>query len=203
MAFALILLTVGSVLAGYIGLPHALGGSNRLEQWLEPSFSAPHAATAEAGLRTMEPTDTAPAAAEPAESHAEEANTGVELGLMGLSSAVAVAGIGLAWFFFLADPRRSDSVARSFAGLRTLLLNKYYVDEAYDAAIVQPIKVTSERGLWKIVDAGAIDGIVNGAAEVVGGFSEGLRRVQTGSVRAYAASLLLGAVLVFGYYLWR
>jgi len=203
MAFALIVLTIGSVLAGYIGLPHALGGSNRLEQWLEPSFTAPHAAPAEAGLRTMEPTDTAPAAAEPAESHGEEASTGVELGLMGLSSAVAVAGIGLAWFFFLSDPRRADSVARSFSGLRTVLLNKYYVDEAYDAAIVQPIKVTSERGLWKVVDAGVIDGIVNGTAEMVGGFSEGLRRLQTGSVRAYAASLLFGAVLVFGYYLLR
>ena len=83
MAFALIVLTIGSVLAGYIGLPHALGGSNRLEQWLEPSFTAPHAAPAQAGLRTMEPTDTAPAAAEPAESHGEEASAGVELGLMG------------------------------------------------------------------------------------------------------------------------
>jgi NADH-quinone oxidoreductase subunit L len=122
---------------------------------------------------------------------------------MALSSVVAVAGIGIAWFFFLADPRRSESVAHSFSGLRTMLLNKYYVDEAYDAAIVQPIRVTSEAGLWKIVDAGAIDGLVNGTAESVGGLGELLRRLQTGSVRAYAASLLLGAVVVFGYYLWR
>jgi NADH-quinone oxidoreductase subunit L len=94
-------------------------------------------------------------------------------------------------------------VARSFSGRRTLLLNKYYVDEAYDAAIVQPIKVTSETALWKVVDAGAIDGAVNGVGETVGGLSELLRRVQTGSVRAYAASLLFGAVVLFGYYLWR
>jgi len=201
MAFALIVLTVGSVLAGYIGLPHALGGSNRLESWLEPSFTAHHVVAAEAGQRTMEPTETATEAQH--ETHGEEASTGTEISLMALSSVVALAGIGLAWFFFLADPRRSESVAQSFSGLRTVLLNKYYVDEAYDAAIIQPIKITSEKGLWKVVDVGAIDGLVNGTADSVGGLSELLRRLQTGSVRAYAASLLFGAVLVFGYYLWR
>jgi NADH-quinone oxidoreductase subunit L len=203
MAFALIVLTVGSILAGYVGIPHALGGSNRIEAWLEPSFSAPHAAPAEAGLRTLEPAETASTESAGSEEHGAEADTGTEIGLMIVSSVVALAGIGIAWFFFLADPRRSESVARSFSGLRTVLLNKYYVDEAYDAAIVQPIKVTSERGLWKVVDAGVIDGLVNGTAESVGGVGELLRRLQTGSVRAYAASLLFGAVLVFGYYLWR
>jgi NADH-quinone oxidoreductase subunit L len=192
------------VLAGYIGLPHALGGSNRLEAWLEPSFRAPHIeARAGEPARTTELVQTTepPAAAEA--THEESVGTGTEVALMGLSSIVALAGFGLAWFFFLADPRRSESVARSFSGLRTLLLNKYYVDEVYDAAIVQPIRVTSEQGLWKVVDAGAIDGAVNGTADTVGGLSEVLRRLQTGSVRAYAASLLFGAVVVFGYYLWR
>ena len=199
MAFALIVLCIGSVLAGYIGLPHALGGSNRLERWLEPSFAAHHV-VADSGQRTMEPTEPAAPATE---AHGEEASTGTEISLMALSSVVALAGIGLAWFFFLADPRRSESVAQSFSGLRTVLLNKYYVDEAYDAAIIQPIKITSEKGLWKVVDVGAIDGLVNGTADTVGGLGELLRRLQTGSVRAYAASLLFGAVLVLGYYLWR
>jgi uncharacterized membrane protein len=48
-----------------------------------------------------------------------------------------------------------------------------------------------------------IDGTVNGVGLVVRGWSAVLRRMQTGSVRAYAASLLFGAVVVFGYYLWR
>ena len=204
MAFALVVLAVGSILAGYIGLPHALGGSNRLEAWLEPSLTAPHVmASAEAGSATEPAAASEPAAAEHGEAHGEAVSSGTELGLMGLSSAVALAGIGLAWFFFVADPRRSESVAQSFSGLRTVLLNKYYVDEAYNAAIVQPIRVTSEQALWKVVDAGGIDGVVNGTAESVGGLGELLRRLQTGSVRAYAASLLLGAVMVFGYYLWR
>jgi NADH-quinone oxidoreductase subunit L len=53
-----------------------------------------------------------------------------------------------------------------------------------------------------MVDAGLIDGAVNGAGGTVSRFSDVLRRMQTGSVRTYAASLLLGAVLVIGYYLW-
>jgi NADH-quinone oxidoreductase subunit L len=198
MAFALILLTVGSILAGYIGFPAALGGSNRLEKWLEPSFAPPRIEARASEPATMEPTETTRTT-----EHAEEPGSGVELGLMALSSGVAVLGIGLAWFFFLADPRRSDSVAQSFSGLRTVLLNKYYVDEAYDAAIVQPLKLTSEQALWKVVDVGGIDGVVNGTADTVGGLSALLRQLQTGSVRAYAASLLFGAVAVFGYFLWR
>ena len=73
----------------------------------------------------------------------------------------------------------------------------------YDAALVQPIHIVSEQGLWKAVDVGLIDGAVNGVADAVGGGSEILRRLQTGSVRAYAASLFLGVVMVLGYYLWR
>jgi NADH-quinone oxidoreductase subunit L len=57
--------------------------------------------------------------------------------------------------------------------------------------------------LWKIVDARLIDGSVNGVGRVVSGWSEILRRAQTGSVRAYAASLFLGVVAILGYYLWR
>jgi NADH:ubiquinone oxidoreductase subunit 5 (subunit L)/multisubunit Na+/H+ antiporter MnhA subunit len=61
----------------------------------------------------------------------------------------------------------------------------------------------SEDGLWKIVDVRGIDGAVNLVGGIVTGSSEGLRRLQTGSVRAYAASLFLGVVMVLGYYLWR
>jgi NADH-quinone oxidoreductase subunit L len=201
MAIALVVLAAGSILAGYIGLPAVFGGS-RLETFLEPSFHPPHVqASVEPG--TAEPVGVA-ATGTPAEREAEhEGGTGLELGLMSVSSLMALAGIGIAAFFFLKNPRASDAVAEQFSGLRTLLMNKYYVDEAYDAAIVQPIRVTSEQVLWKGLDAGGIDGAVNGTAETVGGLSQILRRLQTGSVRAYAASLLFGAVLVFGYYLWR
>ena len=170
MAFVLIVLAIGSVVAGWVGL----GG--RFEDFLEPSFA-------------------------PESVHAV-ADSSAEIPLMIVSIVVAFAGIGLATYYFLKNRRAADAMAARFAGLYRLLLNKYYVDEIYDAAIVQPIRITSEDGLWKVVDVRVIDGAVNGAGEIVGGSSELLRRLQTGSVRAYAASLFVGVVLILGYYLW-
>ena len=89
------------------------------------------------------------------------------------------------------------------SGLYRLLSNKYYVDEIYDAAIVQPVEIVSEDGLWKGVDVGLIDRAVNGVGGLVGGASEVLRLFQTGSVRVYATSVFLGAVVILGYFLWR
>jgi NADH-quinone oxidoreductase subunit L len=208
MAIPLIVLAIGSVLAGYVGVPHALGGSNRIESFLEPSFEvsdgARHettAADAAAGnpVQRASVQETQPAAAE----HAPAADEGTELMLMALSSGVAVAGIGIAFFFWARNRRMVDGIARSASGLHRLLLNKYYVDELYDAAVVQPIKQLSTLGLWKGVDAGLIDGAVNGVGQSVRTASGALRRTQTGSVRTYAASLFLGVVLIVGYYLWR
>jgi NADH-quinone oxidoreductase subunit L len=77
------------------------------------------------------------------------------------------------------------------------------VDELYNAVIVQPIKRISSGPLWRGVDAGLIDGTVNGVGLDVRGWSAVLRRLQTGSVRAYAMSFFLGVVTIVGYYLWR
>ncbi len=96
----------------------------------------------------------------------------------------------------------ATGVARQFSGVYRLLLNKYNVDELYDAAVVQPIKLLSTGVLWKGVDVGLIDGTVNGVGALVRAGSSVLRRVQTGSVRAYAAGLFLGVALVLGWYLW-
>ena len=183
MAFALIVLAIGSVLAGFIGVPHAIGGSNWIETFLEPAFLAPGAVH------------------EAAEAVHAEGST--ELMLMGLSIGLAAAGIGIAFYFWLRHPGAATAMARRFGSVHRLLLNKYYVDEIYDAAIVQPIKTISTGGLWKGVDAGGIDLAVNGVGLGVRGTSSILRRLQTGSVRAYAASLFIGAVFVLGYYLWR
>jgi NADH-quinone oxidoreductase subunit L len=136
----------------------------------------------------------------PAEGHDEVA---LERTLMLVSSVVAFVGIGLALYFFQRRPDAADAVAASAAPVYRLLLRKYYVDEIYDAAIVQPIKRLSTGLLWKGVDAGVIDGAVNGAGAFVSAGSGVLRRLQTGSVRAYAVSLFLGVVVMLGYYIWR
>jgi NADH-quinone oxidoreductase subunit L len=169
MAVALIVLAVGSVVAGWAGI----GG--RFEHFLEPSFGT---AVREVG------------------------EGGPEITLMIVSVVVAIAGIGMAAYFFLINRRAAVRAAEQLSGVHQLLVNKYYVDDIYDAAIVQPIHIVSEDGLWKGVDAGIIDRTVNSVASVVGGGGEVLRRLQTGSVRAYAASIFLGAVLILGYFLW-
>ena len=135
-----------------------------------------------------------------AEAHDE---TALELTLMGVSSAIAFLGIGLAAFLWIRNRHIPEQMAQSFSGVHRLLLNKYYVDEVYDAAIVQPIKAFSIHGLWKVADARVIDGAVNGAGALVNAAASALRQLQTGSVKTYAAGTFLGAVLLLAFFLWR
>jgi NADH-quinone oxidoreductase subunit L len=202
MAIPLIILAIGSVVAGLIGVPQAIGGSNRIEHFLEPAFEV-HG-TAEAGTQPGTETKSVFVAEGEVQSgitHGEDA-VRTEQTLMGLSTLVALAGIGIAGYFWFRRPDGANGLARSFGGVYRVLYNKYYVDEIYDALIVQPIKRVSSGALWKGVDAGLIDGSVNGVGATVRGLSQSLRQLQTGSVRTYAASLFLGAVMILGWYLW-
>ncbi|MBZ5559528.1 MAG: NADH-quinone oxidoreductase subunit L [Acidobacteriia bacterium] len=171
MALVLIVLAIGSALAGWVGW----GG--RFEHFLKPSFSPQTAEIVAEG--------------------------GAEMALMVTATVTALAGIAIAFVYFGRARGAADALAARFAGLHRVLLNKYYVDEVYDATVVQPIHIVSKEALWKIVDVRVLDGAVNGVGETVGGLSELLRRLQTGSVRAYAASLFFGVVMILGYYLWR
>ena len=197
MALALIVLAIGSVLAGYIGIPHALGGHNALAAWLEPSFEA-HAAGAE-GVAT--PTEEPGTAVPTAESEHDE--IALERTLMVVSSLIGLGGIALAWFLWRKRGDIVEGLARRFAPAHRLLLNKYYVDEVYDAAVVHPVHVASREGLWRGFDVKVIDGAVNGTASLVDAGAWVLRRLQTGSVRSYAGGVFVGVVVILGYYLWR
>jgi NADH-quinone oxidoreductase subunit L len=194
MALALIVLAIGSVAAGWIGIPHALGGHNTLAEWLHPAFQAPRAAGVVAG--EPRPADAA------TEETAVESHEDLELTLMLVSSVIAVAGIWFAYFVWVKRRSIAENAAREFAPVHRLLLNKYYVDEVYDAAIVQPIKVASQEGLWRGFDVKVIDGAVNGTAAIVNSSATVLRRLQTGSVKTYAGSVFAGVVAILAYYLW-
>jgi NADH-quinone oxidoreductase subunit L len=185
MAIALIVLAAGSVLAGYAGVPAALGGSNLIGHFLEPSFTTP--AIAEAA-----------APAGPA--HGDH---WVELTLMGLTSILALMGIAVAAQLYLRRPDVPTVLADRFPRLYRFLLNRGYVDEIYDELFVQPLKALSEGVLWKQIDVEVIDGAVNGTGTIVVESGAAVRQIQTGSMRAYALSVLLGAVMIVGYYLWR
>jgi NADH-quinone oxidoreductase subunit L len=207
MAMPLVVLAIGSVLAGYVGVPHALGGHNLIEGFLKPAFEA-HQTVGAAETPAAAPSAEAEAVSltgqgEGAHEASVPGDIATERMLMAISTGIAFAGIGIAWFFWQRRPQAAAALERQFSGVHRLLLNKYYFDEIYNAVIVQPIKQLSTGALWKGMDAGLIDGTVNGVGTSVEGVSSSLRRLQTGSVRIYAASLFLGAVLILGWCLWN
>jgi NADH-quinone oxidoreductase subunit L len=117
-----------------------------------------------------------------------------EVALALISSAVSIAGIlvGLRWFG--KQPLWQPPA---------LLERKYMVDEAYEALIVQPVKLLSDRVLWKVVDIRIIDGAVNGIAALAARVGNGLRQMQSGLARGYAAVVILGALIIIGYFVLR
>jgi len=210
MTFPLQALAVGAIVAGFVGIPAALGGGNTIEHFLEPSFTAEHVEAHAAPEPEQEP----------------HVSRGVELGLMGFSVLVAAAGIGLAWKFYVVSPEISSEMAERFAGAHRTLSNKYYVDEFYDATVISGT-FAAGRNLWTF-DRNVVDGAVNGASSltvvsswfsaltdrtVVDGVvnfigwlvqetSHGFRRLQTGLVQNYAMLMLFGIFAFVTVYLF-
>ena len=116
--------------------------------------------------------------------------------LMAISVAAGLAGIALAWLIYIAKPGMAEAMAARTKGLYSLVYNKYFVDEIYDAAIVRPVLNGSRSVLWKRIDAGWIDGMVNGVGERARSVGSVLRLLQSGNIRSYATWVLFGSVLV-------
>jgi NADH-quinone oxidoreductase subunit L len=193
MIVPLIVLAVGAALAGYVGIPEGLSGGripNYFERLLEPSLShSGHAAGGASAIGTIRQAghegEQSGAHATPAEDH------GLEIELTLISSIIALLGIGLGWVWFKRNALWEPP---------SLLEQKYYVDEVYDAAIVQPIKQSSISILWKFIDIRIIDGAVNGAGHLASLLGSTLRYLQSGLARSYVAVLVFGALLVIGYF---
>jgi NADH-quinone oxidoreductase subunit L len=113
-----------------------------------------------------------------------------------VSAGVGVAGILLAYVFYVAKRGLADSFAKAMKGFYTLVLNKYYVDEIYGALVVRPLVAISRVVLWRGLDAGLIDGTVNGVGARARGVGGILRLLQSGNIRTYAAWVVLGSILV-------
>jgi len=110
--------------------------------------------------------------------------------------AAGLAGIGVAYLMYVVKPGLADSVSSSLGGLYRLVYNKYFVDEIYDATVVKPIVSGSRVVLWRGVDAGLIDGAVNGVgsrSQAVGGL---LKCFQSGNIRSYATWVVFGSVVL-------
>jgi NADH-quinone oxidoreductase subunit L len=116
-----------------------------------------------------------------------------------VATAAGLGGIAMAYLFYVVSPGLPEFIAGSFKGLHNLIYNKYFVDEFYDATVVEPMVDGSRQLLWRVGDVQVIDGLANGigtAARGLGGF---LRRAQSGYIRSYAAWVLAGSILAIAY----
>jgi NADH-quinone oxidoreductase subunit L len=215
MTVPLIILAILSIFGGYVGVPAALsmGRPNYFEHFLKESVAqlepatATHAAAPPAAVMAQsEPHGATPAP----ESHGAGATTGATTGataqtahegghdieterlFTAISSVLALLGLAFGLVFFKRNPLwRAPK----------LLEDKYRVDEFYDATVVGPVENLSRDGLWKVVDVKIIDGLVNGVARLFAALAGALRYTQTGFARNYAAVILLGAIIVIGYFI--
>jgi len=175
------LATVG----GFLGMPKVMGAlPNYLEHWLDPVFEL----ATEYGAKY--------AHAGGHESHA------LEWGLMGLSITIAVVGIMIALTLYVKNTGAPAKFVATFPALHRAVYNKWYIDELYDFIFVNPCKAFGQF-LWKGFDVVVVDGVVNGVANVVMGFSGIFRYMQSGYIYNYAFSMVLGVVVILGYYIFK
>jgi NADH-quinone oxidoreductase subunit L len=117
-----------------------------------------------------------------------------------ISSIVALGGIFVAYLFYIRGAFSATSLREQYEGIYEFLYNKWYMDDLYNRAIVQPLRNFS-MFLWRVVDEGIIDATVNGVATGIAAISQRIRGVQTGLVANYALAIALGMVVLVGAYL--
>lgn len=180
MTLPLTVLGVLSVVGGWIMIPKILGGGMQFEHFLHPVFKTAHEITGEHGHPALIWEYTA----------------------MAVSVCLAVGGILFARFWYIQNPEAPGRFAVKVKHVHKLLLNKYYIDEAYDFAIIQTFLGIAES-LWKFFDVKIVDGIVNGVAQLLNWISTVTRRIQTGFVSNYALMMTIGIVIILGFIIWR
>ncbi len=167
MTIPLVILCVGAVASGWVGLPPLWGFENQFAHFMEPVVGHPSAHG----------------------SHAEE------WAVMGVSVLLGLLGIVTAWSLY---GRKSDLPERA-AGLANgvpyrWLLNKYYVDEFYDATIVRGVYGTARNILVAFTDGAIIEGIVNGVPKALYAIGGWLRRIHSGVLQHYATFMAAGVI---------
>jgi NADH-quinone oxidoreductase subunit L len=136
---------------------------------------------------------------EPVTGHHEAVGGGLsELALGAISVAVALAGIGLAWYVYGSARFDWAALRARFARAHRFLERGWYVDDLYGGVLVTPGKAVSAWSAY-VFDQRVIDGAVNGIGRGFGRLADAGRRVQTGMVRTYALSFLLGVVVILLY----
>ncbi len=178
MTVPLMILAVLSVVGGLVGGFAPLHIPNRFEAFLEPS----------AGLRVL---------GEDAVGHL---SVSVEWMLVWASVAAAALGIWFGWARYRAGLPESE---RELAGMRRVLYNQYYYDWLMVKGVGLWLGGKIANWMWQFVDVRLIDGFVNGIAGFTGWVGNSLRRAQTGYVRNYAFTILVGAIVLLIWLLVR
>jgi NADH-quinone oxidoreductase subunit L len=191
----LVLLALLSVVGGWVGVPHSMGGDNHFEKFLAPVFEH---GNAEQSAAHEPPTKFAKGEAE-SDTHP---SASTELILTGVSILAGLIGLFWAWYLYVKRPELPDRIATRLGDLYPAVLNKYYVDEVYQQGLVDPIVDTSRTVLWRGVDVGVVDGAVNGAGTSARHAWAVLREMQSGNIRSYAGWVALGAAGLVAYMIW-
>ncbi len=169
ITFPLIVLAILATVGGFIGIPEVFAReSHWLEHYLSPIFAGSTALV---------------------EAHA--VNHSQELLMMGVVTALVLVTIVFAWNKF----SKYEATATEETGLGKVLANKWYVDELYDAVIVNPLNAFSGF-LKNVIEKSVIDGAVSGVGRLVNYSSRQLRLVQSGQVGGYILMMVLSMIVV-------
>ena len=177
----LVVLAGLSIVGGWVGIPHVLGAAaglpNVLEHYFDGFFAKIPAEAAHHGI-------------------------GAELGLMAVSTLAALAAMYGAYVLFSRHLGKAGALRDAVRPVYTLLSNKYWIDELYDALVVRSVHWFSDKVLWRIADVRIIDGIVNGIGASARNLGGALRLTQNGVIENYAVAIAAGAVLIFWWLLF-
>jgi len=171
MSLPLWILAILSVVGGFIGIPAAFGLPNILGEFLEPTFAQAHHLLG---------------------GHGEHSHS-TEFLLMGFSMAVVITGFFLAWLVYGKGMARSERLSEAYSNFHRIVSNKFYVDEAYNAVVVRPLRKAADffgRG-----DLIVIDGLVNLTGGIVNILGIIVRVFHTGVVRSYAFWIVIGMIV--------
>ena len=177
----LIILAFFSVVAGYIGLPGYLG-VHQLAEFLGPSLRYQYFPQITSAVR---------------QDHLFQ-----EFSLTIIAILGTLIGIAIAYELYIKNTQITHVLVSRLSFLYKIVHGKFFIDELYDLVVVQPIKKGTQTVLWQSIEKKVIDGAVNGTASTVQVWSHKIKRIQSGYVRAYAAWILTGTILISLYYYW-
>jgi NADH-quinone oxidoreductase subunit L len=172
MTVPLLILALLSLIGGWFALPALWGGQDYFAEFLAPVLGSGE------------------------QNHVANAHQ-LELILSGVAIVAAALGLFVAWRMYAKGAKQGSST-----GLHKLLYNKYYVDDLYRAVVVAPLVWVSTNILWKVIDVGFIDGVVNGVGGAARAIGDIVRQTQSGNTRSYAVWVLMGAIVVFAIIFW-